>query len=186
MAGASSKARAEGRTVVWVDESGFYLLPAAVRTYAPRGKTPVLRVPLTRDHLSVIGGLTPDGRLFLHVQEQAFRGPGVVRFLRHLPRHVPGKLLVVWDRSQIHRAQVVKDFLAAGAAARLQLAHLPAYAPERNPAEGVWGLLKRAELRNVCCPALWDLRVELRLAAARLRHKRPALRGCVAHATHPH
>lgn len=33
------------------DESGFYLLPMAVRTWAPRGQAPVLRVPLTRDHL---------------------------------------------------------------------------------------------------------------------------------------
>jgi hypothetical protein len=67
VAGARSKARAEGRTVVWVDESGFYLLPGAVLTYAPRGHTPILRMPLTRDHLSAIGALTPDGRLLMVV-----------------------------------------------------------------------------------------------------------------------
>lgn len=41
-------------TIVWVDESAFYLLPLAVRTWAPKGQTPTLRVPLTHDHLSVI------------------------------------------------------------------------------------------------------------------------------------
>jgi len=41
----------------------------AVRTYAPTGQTPVLKVALTRDHLSAIGGLTMDGRLVLHVQD---------------------------------------------------------------------------------------------------------------------
>jgi len=51
--------------VVWVDESGFYLLPSVVRTYAPRGETPVLRAPLTRDHLSVISGVTAGGRLLV-------------------------------------------------------------------------------------------------------------------------
>ncbi|HEX8983427.1 MAG TPA: hypothetical protein VF792_11685, partial [Ktedonobacterales bacterium] len=40
-------------TIVWVDESAFYLLPLAVRTWAPKGQTPTLRVPLTHDHLSV-------------------------------------------------------------------------------------------------------------------------------------
>ena len=44
------KAEQEGRTIVFVDESGFYLLPMAVRTYAPVGQTPVLKVKLTRDH----------------------------------------------------------------------------------------------------------------------------------------
>jgi hypothetical protein len=68
LAGPSSKALSEQRTIVWVDESGFYLLPGAVRTYAPRGETPLLRVPLTRDHLSVIGGLTVGRRLLLQVR----------------------------------------------------------------------------------------------------------------------
>jgi hypothetical protein len=58
VAGASSNAQAEGRTPVWVDESAFYLLPAAVRTDAPVGETPVLHVPLSRDHLSAISAIT--------------------------------------------------------------------------------------------------------------------------------
>ena len=67
----SKKAAEEGRTIIWVDQSGFYLLPMAVRTWAPRRHTPILRVPLTHDHLSAIGGLTPDGRLFLQSQTRA-------------------------------------------------------------------------------------------------------------------
>jgi transposase len=176
----SSKAVSERRTIVWVDESGFYLIPAVVRTYAPRGETPILRAPLTRDHWSVIGGLTAEGRLLLQMQEQAFRGPAVVRFLQHLLRQIPGKLLVLWDGAPIHRAQVVQDFLAAGAAERLQLEPLPGYAPELNPAEGIWQYLKRVELRNVCCDDLPELRLELGLAVKRLRHKRHVLHGCVA------
>ena len=34
------KARREHRTLVFVDESGFYLLPGVVKTYSPRGRTP--------------------------------------------------------------------------------------------------------------------------------------------------
>lgn len=179
MASASSKAREEERTVVWVDESGFYPLPAVVRTWAPRGETPILHALLTRDHLSVISGLTPEGQLLMQVQERSLRAPDVVRFLRHLLRHIPGPLLVIWDRAPIHRAQVVKDFLAQGGAARLYLAQLPAYAPELNPDEGIWQYLKRVELRNVCCDDLAELRLELRLATARLRHKYAVLQGCV-------
>jgi transposase len=166
---------------VWVDESGFYLLPATVRTYAPRGETPLLRVPLTRDHLSAISAITPAGQILMQVQEQALRGPDVVRFLQHLLRHIPGKLLVIWDGSPIHRAQVVKDFLAQGAAQRLHLESLPAYAPELNPDESLWQYLKRRELRNVCCHSLPELRRELRLALARVRHKLPIIRAWIRH-----
>ncbi len=180
MASAFSKAQRERRTIVWVDEAAFYPLPGVVRTYAPRGETPILDALLTRDHLSAISGLTMDGRLFLQVRERAFRAPAVVEFLRHLLRHLPGPLLVIWDGAPIHRAQPIKDFLVQGAAARLQLEQLPGYAPELNPDEGIWHYLKHGELRNVCCADLAELRLELGLAVKRLRHKRHVLRGCIA------
>jgi len=50
------KAEEDKANIVWVDQAGFYLLPMAVRSWAPRGQTPVLRVKLTRDHLSAISG----------------------------------------------------------------------------------------------------------------------------------
>jgi transposase len=180
LADLGKKAAEEGRTIVWVDQSGFYLLPMAVRTWAPHGHTPRLRVPLTHDHLSAMGGLTPDGRLFLQTQDHAYRSPDVVRFLRVLLRKVRGKLLVIWDGAPIHRGQPLKDFLHAGAAKRLHLERLPGYAPELNPAEGLWNYLKRVELGNVCCPDLPALTTALRRGKERLRHKRSLLRACVA------
>jgi transposase len=185
LAGASSQAAAEGRTIVWVDESGCYLLPTVVRTYARRGQVPVLRLPLTRDHLSLIGGVTPTGRVLMQLRAHALRSPDVVRFLQHLLRQISGPLLVVWDGSPIHRARVVKTFLAQGAAKRLRLEALPAYAPELNPAEGLWHTLKRVELRNVLTHSLTELRTQVRLATARLRHKPAVLRGYVRHCTCP-
>jgi transposase len=182
VAGAQKGAEQNGQTIVWVDESGFYLLPGRVRTYAPRGQTPILRVPLTRDHLSVISGITSEGKLFRMVQETAFHGEEVVRFLRHLLHHLPGKVLVIWDGSPIHHGQAVKQFLAGGAAARLRLERLPGYAPDLNADEGVWNYLKRVELRNVCCRDLAHLKQELRLAFARLRHKRSVIQGCIRQA----
>ena len=181
MAGAQKKAEVEGRTIVWVDEAGFYLLPARVRTYAPRGQTPTLRMPLTRDHLSAIGALTADGRILMQVQTDAFRGPRVVRFLRHLLRHIAGKLLVIWDGSPIHRATVVKAFLAEGGAQRLWLERLPGYAPDLNPVEGIWHYLKRVRLGNVCCRTLKEVRYEVRLATATLRHKATVLANLPRH-----
>ena len=154
----------------------------AVRTYAPRGQTPLLRVKLTRDHLSAIGAITPQGRLFMQMQEGAYKAKDVVGFLRLLLRKIPGKLLVIWDGASIHRAKEVKDFLKRGAAKRLHLERLPGYAPELNPQEGVWNLLKRVELKNVCCLDLQHIEEELLHAKERLRHHKSTLSQCYAHA----
>jgi transposase len=142
----------------------------------------VLRVPLTRQHLSAIGAITSAGRLLIRRFRTSIRGYGVVCFLRHLLRHVPGKLLVIWDGASIHRCKLVQAFLAAGGAARLWLEPLPSYAPDLNPAEGIWRALKRVELPNLCCRTLDELDRELGLAIARLRHKRTVIQGCITHA----
>jgi len=164
---------------VWVDEAGFYLLAGVVRTYAPHGQTPILHVPLTRDHLAVISGITEQGELLMAVQERAFNGVDVMRFLKHLLRHIKGKVLVIWDGAPIHRDQAVKAFLAEGAAVRLDLEELPSYAPDLNPDEGVWHYLKHIELGNLSCHNLAQLHQALRLATARLRHKPHIIRGFI-------
>lgn len=151
------------------------------RSYAPIGQTPVLRHTLSHDHLSAISAITPDGRLYMQVQKQAFRSEGVVRFLKHLLRHIAGQLLIVWDGSPIHRSRVIKEFLSNGAARRIHLERLPAYAPDLNPDEGIWQYLKWVELKNVCCRDLAHLGVELRRAKERLRHKKRVIQACIRH-----
>ena len=179
MATAQKGALKEDRTIVFADQSGFYLLPMVVRTYAPVGKTPILKENLTRDHLSAMSAITLEGKLYMIEQERSFKGEDAVRFLKHLMRRIPGKLLVVWDGSPIHCGGAVKDFLASGAASRLQLEQLPGYAPDLNPDEGIWKHLKCVELKNLCCESLAELKVELRKAKERLRHKRDVILGCI-------
>jgi transposase len=94
-----------------------------------------------------------------------------VRFLKHLLQHIAGKMLPIWDRLPAHRSQPVKEFLRQGATKRIHLEQLPGYAPDLNPDEGVWNYLKNVEMRNLCCHDLTELRRQLRLAIARLRHK---------------
>jgi transposase len=166
---------------VFVDETGFYLLPAAVKTYAPQGQTPILTVPLSWDHLSMICAITPQGQLYLMIQDRAFKGPDIVRFLHHLLRHLTGKLLIIWDGLPAHQGQVVREFLRQGAAQRIHLERLPGYAPDLNPVEGIFHYLKDVELRNLCCQNLPVLQAEVRKAVARLRHKTAVILACIQH-----
>jgi transposase len=164
-------AEAQAQAILFIDEAGFYPLPSVVRTYAPVGQTPILREWCTRDHLSAISAISPEGKLYFHSQDRALNSADVVAFLEHLLREVPGRMVVIWDGAPIHRSQTIKEFLANGAAQRLHLERLPAYAPELNPDEGLWQQLKGVELRNLCCSTIPHLRGELRDAVKRVRRK---------------
>ena len=171
MARAEKKAQAEGRTIVFIDESGFYLLPIVVRTYAPRGCTPILKEYLSYDHLSTIGAVTPSGKLFLKTYEHSITSREVVAFLQQLQRLCPGLLLVIWDGSPTHRSKVIKEYLSAGAARRIHLEQLPGYAPELNPTEWVWSYVKVADLANIACDVLPELDMLMHKAKKRLQRK---------------
>jgi transposase len=177
VAGHQKGAAAQQQALFFVDESGFYPLPSVVRTYAPRGQTPILRDWWTRDHLSAISAISPEGKLYFHCQDRPLNSGDVVAFLEHLLREVSTRMVIVWDGSPIHRSHLIQEFLAGGAAQRLHLERLPAYAPELNPDENLWQHLKGVELRNVCCVNLPHLRGELRDAVKRVRRKPRLIHG---------
>lgn len=163
------KAHRERRHLIFVDEAGFYLLPSVVKTYAPRGQTPILDEWQTRDHLSVMGGVTLTGNVSTLVRPQSLSGLHTIAFLTHLQRQIPGRLLVIWDGSPIHRRAEVKAFVAAQSRNEIHIEALPAYAPDLNPVEWLWQHLKNEELSNLTCPDLDELHQELHLALGRVR-----------------
>ncbi|HET6385261.1 MAG TPA: IS630 family transposase [Armatimonadota bacterium] len=168
------KALREHLTLIFVDESGFYLLPGVVRTYAPRAHTPTMDEWQTRDHLSAIGAVTSGGKVFSLVRPESLNGSHTVAFLEHLLRLSGKRLLVIWDNSPIHRRAMVQAFLAGQAARYITVEALPSYAPDLNPVEWLWQHLKDTELRNVACLDMDELHLELHLAIGRVR-QRPTL-----------
>jgi transposase len=165
------EAKTERRTLVFVDEAGFYLLPSVVKTYAPVARTPVLRAKLTRDHLSVMGGMTPRGRVYTLTRQESLDGSHSVEFLVHLMRVAAERLLVIWDGSPIHRRTLVRE-LVSDTHGKVRLEALPGYAPDLNPwDEGGWNHLKNVEMRNLVCRDLEQLHQEFHLAVHRLRQK---------------
>jgi transposase len=165
------ESRRERRTLVFADEAGFYLLPSVVKTYAPCAQTPVLRAKLTRDHLSVMGGMTPAGRIYTLARQESLSGSHSVEFLAHLKRVAAERLLVIWDGSPIHRRALVQEFVA-GTQGKVRLERLPGYAPDLNPwDEGGWNHLKNVEMRNLVCKDLEELHEQFHLAIHRLRQK---------------
>jgi transposase len=176
------RAHRERRVLIFEDESGFYLLPGVVKTYAPEGLTPVLREKQTRDHLSVMGAMTPAGRIYTLARQESLNGLHCIEFLLHLLRVAGERLLVIWDGAPIHQRVEVKEFVS-GTCGRVWLEALPGYAPDLNPwDEGGWHHLKNVEMRNIVCRDLEELHQELYLAVGRLRQKPHLVRSFFAQA----
>jgi len=171
MARPGTKGSAARSASHFVDEAGFYLLPSVVKTYAPRGNTPLLDVWQTRDHLSTMGALTPEGKVYSLVREESLNGLHTIAFLVHLMRQVGDRLLVIWDNSPIHRRAEVQAFLAEQTHQHIFVEALPSYAPDLNPVEWLCQHIKNVELRNLTCLDLEQLHMELHLALGRMRQR---------------
>lgn len=172
LAPGKKNAARQGRTIVFIDESGLSERPHRCRTWAPRGQTPVLHHAFHWHHFSAIAGITW-WNFYFRLYPDAINAARVVVFLRQLQRHVTGNLLIVWDRLNAHRSARVRDFIEAQQG-RIQVEWLPAYAPELNPVEYLWGHWKHHELPNFCPRDAWALSAAARQALRRMR-RRPSL-----------
>ena len=151
--------------VVWGDETGLRADDVRGRSYAPRGRTPVVRVCQTRIKLSLITAVTNQGELRWMIVDGAVNGPTFIRFLERLIREARGKVFLILDRLRVHRAARVRDWLTAHRA-KIEVFYLPAYSPELNPEEGLNADLKQVITRQA--PA----RSKQQLKRATVRHMR--------------
>ncbi len=138
--------RARG-TIFWGDETGLRSDDVRGRSYAPRGRTPVVRVCHRRAGLGLISAVSNRGAVRWMVLDGAVNAPALIRFLERLIREVPRKVFLILDRLRVHRAARVCDWLAEHRA-RIEVFYLPAYSPELNPDEGLNADLKQVVTRK--------------------------------------
>lgn len=146
-----------------------------MRTWAPRGQTPVLQYCFNWKTLSAVAGVT-FWNFYFQLHPGAIRAPQVVEFLDALKRQVRGPLLVIWDRLPAHRSALVRRYVEASRG-RIAVEFLPPYAPELNPVEYLWGYWKQHELANVCPKEFWQLGAVARMALKHIKRKRKRLIG---------
>lgn len=161
------------------------LQPLRRRTWAPRGRTPILRAWDRRDRLSTIGALTISPRkrrlsLYFRWQQGNVSAEDLVAFVRQLHRHLGTPITLVWDRSGPHRKAA--RLLLAGRAQWLRIEWLPAYAPELNPSEQVWNHAKGVDLANDPADDLGQLTTAVRASFAKQRQSHALLLAYFKHA----
>ena len=180
--GRREKTRRLGAYLAFVEVSGFLLIPTVRRTWAPRGKTPLLYHSYRRDRISTISAPTVSprrGRLGLYVgfHRKNITDVEVAEFLRHLLRHLHKPIVLLWDGGSIHRRRLVKEY-PAGSHSRLHVYRFPAYAPELNPDEYVWTQSKHS-LANATPRDIDELGQDLRKALGRIGRSQQLLKACL-------
>lgn len=143
--------------------------PLVRRSWAPRGRTPVLmQRGRSRRKVSVIGALVISPRrhrvraYFSMLAEASFDGEHVLLFLRQLCRTLRVPIALIWDRLQAHIGEPVKGWLEHNRH-RIRAELLPAYAPELNPVELIWSHAKTNGLANFAPVEFTDLAMQAHL-----------------------
>ena len=72
-----------------------------------------------------------------------------VTFLRQLRANHPEPLIVIWDNGPAHGGDAIRAYLATPDV-RLRLVRLPAYSPDVNPDEAIWGWIRDEVTANTC------------------------------------
>lgn len=119
--------------------------------------------------LSAAAGIT-FRNFYFRLYEKNIGGAEVIDFLKALMRHIRRPLLIVWDRLPAHKSRLVQEFIGYSDG-YIETEYLPAYAPELNPVEYLWGYWKQHELPNVCPKDYWELDARARQALRRMRGK---------------
>jgi transposase len=159
------------------------LQPVVRRTWAPRGVTPIHRSWDRHDRLSAISAITVSPKrhrlgLFFSIQRENVHASDATRFVRRLRRQLSRRLLLVWDRLNVHRSAAPRLTRRAS----VEIAWLPPYAPDLNPVESVWRHAKYADMANLLPADLDHLETELIVSLANQGRNKSLLRSYFHHA----
>ncbi|MDH2905131.1 MAG: IS630 family transposase [Methanomassiliicoccales archaeon] len=178
-------ARRKNATILFLDESCVQSRPNVRRTWAPAGARPVMRVKEgERNKLSLISAVSDEAELYFRIHTDNITGTEIMAFLKHLLKEIDGNIVLLWDNGGPHRRVDVKQFLYENRK-RLYTKRFPAYAPELNPDEQIWNVLKYQELSNWCPDTVEEMKARVKGVMSRLKRNPERIRIAMVHSRLP-
>lgn len=135
---AAKKAKAD---IYFCDEASVRSDYHSGTTWAPKGRTPIVRTTGARFGVNMISAISPKGELRFMVVDGKMNGGRFCEFLKRLTHNAVSPVFLIVDGHPVHRSKMVKQFVAS-TKGKLRLFFLPGYSPELNPDELVWNDLK--------------------------------------------
>ena len=128
------RAKTEGAEIQWADETGLCNDSQHGRSYAPRGKTPALRLPAKRERINLISSVTNKGKVRFMIYKDTMNAKTFIKFMQRLIKDANQKVFLILDNLRVHHSRVVREWLE-NHTEQIELFFLPSYSPELNPDE---------------------------------------------------
>ncbi|WP_405656959.1 transposase [Streptomyces sp. RK9] len=191
LAAGKRTAAERGAWIVFEDEAGQSMTPPRARTWGRIGQTPVVRVRGRGSGRVPMAGMVcykpgERSRLIYGIREYRGRKDEPKGFgwrdLRDLivraRIQLDGPIVLVWDNVRLHLTVGMKEFIEANTE-WLTLFQLPTYAPDLNPAEGVWSLVKR-DIGNLAAADLAQITRAVKRRLKQIQYRPHVVDGCLA------
>lgn len=129
-----ARARREDAEIYWGDETGMRNDSQHERGYAPKGRTPVVRLNAKRTSTNMISAITNQGKVRFRVFDGSMNTDILIDFCKRLIKSAQRKVFLVLDNLRVHHARIFNAWLAEHAE-EIEVFYLPSYSPELNPDE---------------------------------------------------
>lgn len=174
-----AQAETAGATIYFGDEAGIRSDYHSGTTWAPIGRTPVVRGTGQRFSINMISAVTAKGALRFAVYEGNTTAVTFIDFCKRLLHDAPGPVYLIVDGHPAHRAKATTAFVAS-TGGRLKLFFLPGYSPQLNPDEWVWKNVKHDRIGKAGVTSPDDLKSKAIGALRRLQKLPRLVRGFFA------
>jgi transposase len=138
----AAAARQNGADVYFWDESGFRADAVHGKTWAPKGKTPVIQRPGQRQSISAASAVNAKGGFWFATYQGALNAELFIELLKKMMKGRSKPVHLVVDGLPAHKKLNVREYIAS-TQGKLTMHVLPGYAPDLNPDELVWSHVKR-------------------------------------------
>jgi transposase len=126
--------------------------------------------------LSAISAVTANPHFYMQTHKtRGIDSIKVIKFLKHLGRHIKNKIFIIWDNGPIHRSKIVNQFLKDNRK-KYRAFRIPGYAPELNADEGPWSHLKWHELKGYAASNIDELAKRLQKGGAKIRKNKKLIK----------
>ena len=134
-------AKQEKAEIHWGDETGIQNNAYNARGFAPKGKTPVVRINATKSRVNMISSITNRGKVRFMLYKENMTSQVLIRFMSRLVKGADRKVFLILDNLRVHHSKLVKAWLKEHEE-EIAVFYLPSYSPELNPDEYLNGDLK--------------------------------------------
>ena len=166
----TARARKEKAEIHWGDETGINNQAYHARGFAPKGKTPIVRLTAKRSSINMISSITNKGKVRFMLYRETMTSRVLIRLISRLIKDVDRKVFLILDNHRVHHSTLVRAWLDRHQK-QIEVFFIPPYSPEYNPDEYLNGDLKRDIRSGLPARNAMDLEKKTRSFMKRLQRR---------------